>query len=108
MRSSKKAAQRRRNGATAKRTRQRWAAGSSPRSRARGLARVGREQGFGSFQHKLGIKMLPNELARRHELKLALDTLHKVLVRHRENRLNRHSPDAEGCEIIGTGSRFYL
>jgi transposase InsO family protein len=40
-------------------------------------------------ERKLGIKMLRNELARRHGLKLALDTLHKVLVRHGENRLKR-------------------
>jgi transposase-like protein len=40
-------------------------------------------------ERKLGIKMLRNELARRHELKLALDTLHKVLVRHGENQLKR-------------------
>jgi transposase-like protein len=33
--------------------------------------------------------MLRNELARRHGLELALDTIHKVLVRHGENRLER-------------------
>ena len=33
-------------------------------------------------ERKLGIKMLRNELARRHGLRLALDTIHKVLVRH--------------------------
>lgn len=38
---------------------------------------------------RLGIKRLRNELLRRHGLKLALDTLHKVLVRHGENRLKR-------------------
>ena len=38
-------------------------------------------------ERKLGIKMLRNELARRHGLRLALDTIHKVLVRHGENRL---------------------
>jgi transposase-like protein len=38
---------------------------------------------------KLGIKMLRNELARRHGLRLALDTVHKVLVRHGGNRLER-------------------
>src|SRR5919107_6450480 len=37
-------------------------------------------------ERKLGIKMLRNELARRHGLRLALDTIHKVLVRHGENR----------------------
>jgi transposase InsO family protein len=40
-------------------------------------------------ERKLGIKMLRNELARRHGLELALDTIHKVLVRHGENRLRR-------------------
>jgi transposase InsO family protein len=40
-------------------------------------------------ERRLGIKMLRNELARRHGLKLALDTIHKVLVRHGENRLQR-------------------
>src|SRR3712207_6399708 len=38
-------------------------------------------------ERKLGIKRLRNELARRHGLKLALDTIHKVLVRHGENQL---------------------
>ena len=40
-------------------------------------------------ERKLGIKMLRNELARQHGLKLALDTIHKVLVRHGENQLRR-------------------
>ena len=40
-------------------------------------------------ERKLGIKRLRNELIRRHGLKLALDTIHKVLVRHGENRLER-------------------
>ena len=40
-------------------------------------------------ERKLGIKMLRNELARRHGLRLALDTIHKVLVRHGENRPKR-------------------
>jgi transposase-like protein len=40
-------------------------------------------------ERKLGITMLRNELARRHGLKLALDTIHKVLVRHGENQLRR-------------------
>jgi transposase-like protein len=40
-------------------------------------------------ERKFGIKMLRNELARRHGLKLALDTIHKVLVRHGENQLKR-------------------
>src|SRR5215204_2255717 len=40
-------------------------------------------------ERRLGIKMLRNELARRHGLKLALDTIHKVLVRHGENQLKR-------------------
>src|SRR5215203_5857490 len=40
-------------------------------------------------ERRLGIKMLRNELIRRHGLRLALDTIHKVLVRHGENRLER-------------------
>jgi transposase InsO family protein len=40
-------------------------------------------------ERKLGIKRLRNELVRRHGLELALDTIHKVLVRHGENRLQR-------------------
>lgn len=40
-------------------------------------------------ERKLGIKMLRNELIRRHELRLALDTIHKVLVRHGGNLLKR-------------------
>lgn len=40
-------------------------------------------------EHRFGIKRLRNELARRHGLRLALDTIHKVLVRHGENRLER-------------------
>jgi transposase InsO family protein len=40
-------------------------------------------------ERRLGIKMLRNELARRHGLRLALETIHKVLVRHGENRLER-------------------
>ena len=40
-------------------------------------------------ERRLGIKTLRNELARRHGLNLALDTIHKVLVRHGENQLRR-------------------
>ena len=40
-------------------------------------------------ERRLGIKMLRNELARRHGLELALDTIHKVLVRHGENQRPR-------------------
>jgi transposase InsO family protein len=40
-------------------------------------------------ERQLGIKRLRNELARRHGLKLALDTIPKVLLRHGENRLKR-------------------
>src|SRR3954471_9138289 len=40
-------------------------------------------------ERKLGIKRLRNELIRRHGLKLSLDTIHKVLVRHGENRLQQ-------------------
>jgi transposase InsO family protein len=40
-------------------------------------------------ERRLGIEMLRDELARRHGLRLALDTIHKVLVRHGENRLKR-------------------
>jgi transposase InsO family protein len=38
---------------------------------------------------KLGIKRLRNELIREHGLKFALATIHKVLVRHGENRLEK-------------------
>lgn len=37
----------------------------------------------------LGIKQLRNELIREHAITLALDTIHKVLVRHGESRLKR-------------------
>jgi transposase InsO family protein len=37
---------------------------------------------------KLGIKRLRNALIREHGLRLALETIHKVLVRHGANRLN--------------------
>jgi transposase-like protein len=47
---------------------------------------------------KLGIKMLRNELARRHGLRLALDTIHTVLVRHGENRLARPRPKRKGTK----------
>jgi transposase InsO family protein len=47
-------------------------------------------------ERKLGIKMLRNELARRHGLGLALATIHKVLVRHGENRLERPRPKRKG------------
>src|SRR4028118_1650671 len=47
-------------------------------------------------ERKLEIKMLRNELARRHGLRLALDTIHKVLVRHGENRAKRPSHTREG------------
>jgi transposase InsO family protein len=40
-------------------------------------------------ERRLGIKRLRNELIRRHGLGLSLDTIHKVLVRHGENRLKR-------------------
>jgi hypothetical protein len=49
-------------------------------------------------ERKLGIKMLRNELARRHGLKLALDTIHKVLVRHGENRLKRPRLKRKGAK----------
>ena len=42
--------------------------------------------------------MLRNELARRHGLRLALDTIHKVLVRHGENRLERPRPKRKGTK----------
>ncbi len=40
-------------------------------------------------ERQLGIKRLKNELVRQHGLKLALDTIHKVLLRHGENQLKR-------------------
>src|SRR5919107_4169343 len=43
-------------------------------------------------ERKLGIKRLRNELIRQHGLKLALDTIHEVLVRHGENRLEPPPP----------------
>ena len=49
-------------------------------------------------ERKLGIKTLRNELARRHGLELALDTIHKVLVRHGENRLERPRPKRKGTK----------
>src|SRR5215218_5152398 len=49
-------------------------------------------------ERRLGIKMLRNELARRHGLKLALDTIHKVLVRHGENWLRRPRPKRKGTK----------
>ena len=47
-------------------------------------------------ERKLGIKRLRNELIRRHGLRLALDTIHKVLVRHGENRLEWPRPKRKG------------
>ena len=52
-------------------------------------------------ERKLGIKMLRNELARRHGLKLALDTIHKVLVRHGENQLKRLRLKRKGTSRYG-------
>jgi transposase-like protein len=49
-------------------------------------------------ERELGIKRLRNELARRHGLRLALDTIHKVLVRHGENRLERPRLKRKGTE----------
>jgi len=49
-------------------------------------------------EHRFGIKRLRNELARRHGLRLALDTIHKVLVRHGENRLERPRPRRKGSK----------
>lgn len=40
-------------------------------------------------ERKLGIKQLAHELSREHGLRLASDTLHKVLARHGESRLKR-------------------
>ena len=47
---------------------------------------------------KLGIKRLRNELIRRHGLRLALDTIHKVLVRHNENVLQRPKRHRKGSK----------
>src|SRR4051812_27265605 len=49
-------------------------------------------------ERRLGIKRLRNELIRRHGLKLALDTIHEVLVRHGENRLQQPRPKREGTK----------
>jgi transposase-like protein len=43
---------------------------------------------------RLGIKRLRNELIREHALKLALDTIHKVLIRHGERYLSAGRYDA--------------
>lgn len=40
-------------------------------------------------KRKLGIKRLRNELLRLHDLRLSIDTIHKVLCRHGLNRLKR-------------------
>jgi hypothetical protein len=40
-------------------------------------------------ERKLGIKQLRNELVRQHDLKLSLDTIHRVLVHHGEQVLRR-------------------
>ena len=47
---------------------------------------------------KLGIKRLRNELLRLHGLKLALGTIHAVLVRHGENRLRRPKLNRKGSK----------
>jgi hypothetical protein len=47
-------------------------------------------------ERELGIETLRNELARRHGLELALDTIHKVLVRHGEDRLKRPRLERKG------------
>jgi len=52
-------------------------------------------------ERRLGIERLRNELVRRHGLKLALDTIHKVLVRHGENRLERPRLKRKGTERYG-------
>jgi hypothetical protein len=51
----------------------------------------------------LGLKRLRIELIRNHEheLRLSLDTLHKVLVRHGLNRLGRPRPKREGTKRYG-------
>src|SRR3712207_7104198 len=53
-------------------------------------------------ERRLGIKMLRNELARRHGLQLALDTIHKVLVRHGENRLKQPRIRRKGTDRKST------
>ena len=54
-------------------------------------------------ERKLGIKRLRNELIRERGLKLAIDTIHKVLVRHGENRLKR--PKLQGKKKFKRYSR---
>ena len=49
-------------------------------------------------ERRLGVKMLRNEPARRHGLRLALDTIHKVLVRHGENRLKQPRLKRKGAK----------
>jgi transposase-like protein len=52
-------------------------------------------------ERELGIKMPRNEPARRHGLRLALDTIHEVLVRHGENRLKRPRLRRKGTRRYG-------
>src|ERR671933_1443847 len=49
-------------------------------------------------ERKLGLKRLCIELIRNHELRFALDTLHKVLVRHGLNRLSRPKLKRKGTK----------
>lgn len=51
-------------------------------------------------ERRLGIKRLRNELIRQHGLRLAVDTIHKVLCQHGMNRLHRP-------RLIRKGSRRY-
>src|SRR5919202_4794978 len=49
-------------------------------------------------ERKLGLKRLRIELIRSHNLRLFLDTLHKVLVRHGLNRLSRPKLKRKGTK----------
>jgi transposase-like protein len=51
-------------------------------------------------ERKLGIKMLRNELARRHGLELALDTIHKVLGPSRREPTQATAAETEGNEAV--------
>ena len=53
-------------------------------------------------EHRLGVKRLRIELLREHSLKLALDTVHKVLVRHDERYLKRPLLRRQGKRIRST------
>src|SRR5919206_2705042 len=56
-------------------------------------------------ERKLGLKRLRIELIRNHGLRLSLDTLHEVLVRHGLNRLSRPKLKRKGTKRSADRSR---